>query len=173
MKARPAGTRGFTLIELMVVVAIISMLASVAIPEFTKATLRTRGAERATILKAMRVGIEDGFDRGLIPPPPGLPGGPNPAGVAGTTKRPFQPAMAGWSSINMVVQGNCYYTYEFEAAESNDPAVPPQYTISGLGDLDGDGVASTKQIVIARGIGGWQPTSEVPAAGREFDSGVF
>jgi prepilin-type N-terminal cleavage/methylation domain-containing protein len=174
MTARSSREGGFTIFELMVVLTIISLLSSIAIPEMKRATLRTRAAERGTILKSMRMGIEDAYNRSLIPQPPGVTGGPNPPGVAGTTKRNFQNAMAGWSQINMTVKGDCYYTYEFSAAESPDVTVPAQYWVSGAGDLDGDAVLNTKLIVLSRGtVGGWQVTAEVPQAGLENDVGTF
>lgn len=174
MTARMRRARGFTLFELMVVLLIVGLLSSIAIPEFQRSSLRTRAAERATIMRAMRLGIEDAFGRNLIPVPPGLSGVPNPAGTPGTTKRPFQPALPGWRDVNMVIQGNCYYTYEFSASDPADPAVAPTYWISGAGDLDGDGDVNTKLYVMElRANSGWAVTAETPGPGRETDVGSF
>ena len=47
------GNRGFTLLELLVVVIIIGILASVALPQFQKMTTKARSAEGANTVGAM------------------------------------------------------------------------------------------------------------------------
>lgn len=52
-KQTPKKNRGFTLIELMVVVAIIGVLAAIAIPNFLKFQAKSKQSEAKTNLKAL------------------------------------------------------------------------------------------------------------------------
>jgi len=169
---RAARERGFTLIELMIVVAIVGLLSTVGIPVYKRATIRTRVAERATLMQAMRTGIEDAYSRGVVPAG-GLFGAANPAGALGPSKRVFQNGALGWRDINILVQGNTYYRYQFGALEAagNVPAI---YWVMAEGDIDGDGVPTQKQFVGQRITGHWT-VNEWPAAGEEdeFTFGSF
>lgn len=55
-------TRGFTLIELMIVVAIVAILASIALPSYQDYLIRSRIPEATSTLSDMRVKLEQFYD---------------------------------------------------------------------------------------------------------------
>lgn len=53
--------QGFTLIELMIVIAIIGILAAVALPAYQDYTLRAKVVESMTIVNAIKIGVLESF----------------------------------------------------------------------------------------------------------------
>ncbi|MFO0452920.1 MAG: pilin [Pseudomonadota bacterium] len=60
--------KGFTLIELMIVVAIIGILAAIAIPAYQDYTIRSQVSEGLTLAAAARTAVSEAFtDNGTAP----------------------------------------------------------------------------------------------------------
>ena len=62
--------QGFTLIELMIVVAIIGILAAVALPAYQDYTVRAKMSEVILAMSACRTSITEVYQTGGTPPPP-------------------------------------------------------------------------------------------------------
>jgi type IV pilus assembly protein PilA len=174
---------GFTLIELMIVTAIIAVLSSVAIPTFSLLTLRAKAAERHEVMLRIKKAVADFYVQhgGLYTVDSSgtrtnvIVGDFQPAGAPSTAKRVPNWTAPGWADIwrsSEEVQGALYYSYTFTA---NDTGPKPTLQITAWGDLDGDTVPSYKTLNFVRNNGVYQPSSldadglppEDPEAGAE------
>ena len=81
--------KGFTLIELMIVVAIIGILAAVAIPAYGDYTARAQAAEAFTLMNGLESPLTDGFSSNgqfyVLQPKDLAAAAPGNQGVAGIT----------------------------------------------------------------------------------------
>lgn len=150
MRARPAG---FTLIEIMMVVAIIGILASVAVPSFRVLQLRSRQSERLVMLQAIHNSVEDHFVRGdhfpgwdpATPTTSTLWLNNNPGVFAFTgQKQPWRYTSWGdhWNDLGLRVEGGLYFVYWGTGSQTGSRR---QYWLVAQADLDQDGVVSTLQ----------------------------
>jgi prepilin-type N-terminal cleavage/methylation domain-containing protein len=133
---------GFTLIELMVAVAIIGILAATAITSFSFMQLRTRRSEASSNLSAIRsyqlaYFHENGSYVNAPPSPAAFPLGP---------KQPWYTVQNSFSSVPgqgfdilaFAPEGATFFDYD-----TNSPLGFLGFTASAYGDVDSDGAVST------------------------------
>ena len=124
---------GFTLIELMIVISIVGLLSSVAIPNYMRFQMKTKSTEAKSSLAAIRTAEESYFaEYGRY-----APATPNPVAVPGTSKEVFSPANVGFQRLGFSPEGMVYFSYAI--------AVPPapnanSFSADAGADLDGNGV---------------------------------
>jgi type IV pilus assembly protein PilA len=133
---------GFTLIELMITVAIIGILAALAIPQFAMYQNRSKRSESMTNINAIvKTEIAYFGANGVF-----WGAAPMPAGVPTPSKKVWDAvATAEYGGLGYSPEGGVLYSYEVNTAASdcacgvgnNGEALC--FTATAYGDVDGDG----------------------------------
>ena len=146
-------TGGFTLIELMIVVAIIGILAAVAIPAFIKYIRKSKTVEAAEALDKVKIGAREYFVVDHWSNTGGLQAKQFPNGITNIptggpccdkcTNTSSEWDAANWDAIRFGLTEPHYYQYTYTATGTTNNAV---YTARAIGNLDCDATYSTFEI---------------------------
>ncbi len=139
---------GFTLIELMIVVAIIGILAAIAIPNFLKFQLRAKSGEGKLNLSGIRTAQESYFaETGTFM---NWVSNPNAAGTRFQQKQQWGVVCAvppvpgvdpGFCFVGWEPEGDVYFNYQVNTDGPAGPNLIPsnQFFAAAESDIDGDG----------------------------------
>lgn len=151
------GPSGFTLIELMMVVAILGILAAVAIPTFTFFVARSKTSEASSNLNVLFKSAASYYSAERS----GQGGGSNVSGfctVAEPSSRsPATPSQEkqrfegdnSFRTLGFTIADYVYFSYGFFSAGDvcgHGPSSPALYTFYANGDLDADLIESTFEL---------------------------
>jgi type IV pilus assembly protein PilA len=130
------GDRGFTLVELMIVVAIIGILAAIAIPNFMNFRMKARSAEAKSNLAAIR-NLEIAYYAEKSTYVSGQSWSPL-HGVVKSSKQPWDPNTR-FSVLGYAPEGEVFFEYQLEPTASDYNL---SFTARARCDLDEDGLWS-------------------------------
>ena len=143
------GKKGFTLIELMIVVAIIGILAAVAIPAFLKFIKRSKTSEALANIRKLFDGSVSYYDADhttrtgiVVAPQFPIAEGPQPVLTAVSSIKIDSSVWTDetWEALNFAISDPHYFCYQYNSLGTSNHSI---FTASAFGDLDDDSTYST------------------------------
>ncbi len=156
---------GFTLLELMIVVAIAGILASIAIPNFLMYQARSKRSEAYTNLESIRkVQLTYFTEFGafvMASPAPLINLTPDKQNWATSGDNRFSIDLpgVGFEQIGWLPEGATYFDYDTHAVVGSDG---PLFTAAAYGDVEGDGQLSVFMYVSPDQAGNTLPCWQCP-----------
>jgi prepilin-type N-terminal cleavage/methylation domain-containing protein len=137
--------RGFTLIEVMLVVVIIGIISSIAIPYYSRASARAYRSEMLVTMSKLELYFKNLYENqgnyagpAVVANPDVMPDPANTVAVGqGVDWQPVQGH--GWDDIPFPPQGNIRMRYLYKV---DNTSTPPQVTLSACGVFPGFGSPS-------------------------------
>lgn len=127
---RDSKQSGFTLIELMIVVAIIGLLAAIAIPNYSRFQLKSKTAEGKVNLAGIRTAEEAYFsEHGNY-----LSTATEPTEIPGTVRVDFDATATGYPTLGWQPEGRVFFSYGVAITADSTG-----YTVDAGADIDGNG----------------------------------
>ena len=130
-----ANKKGFTLIELMIVVAIIGILAAIAIPNFVAMQLRAKRSELPTNLDGIRTSEKAYVNEWDVY----TAAGPNPSTLPSKSTSAFGATFGDgskWDLLGWVADGKVYGMYA--VTDITGTAAGQNFSTTAVSDIDGD-----------------------------------
>ncbi len=168
-RGRRSRQLGFTLIELMIVVAIIGVLASIALPAFMDYVKKAKRSEAELQLAKIKTNAKAAFNIDTSYPTQSAALTPaadccsqNVDGKKRCAADPTDWAVAGWEALGFQLDEPFFFQYEYQGVAAGD-----SYTATATGDLDCDGASITYTLT------GWaqngNPRSALTRPGTSLD----